>query len=494
MKKFFIDDITWNDLDMEEVYERINTASSSVGQEYLKKTLHSLEFDNSILINRDSKAESLKENPAIVSLLQKIFKGLGKTKKVSFLDHIFKIKEIKSRSNVKHFILILLLLIAIALIFVQPAVGIIAIVVMIAVNIALYFRDKAEVEAYFNSLKYLVAMVITASKILKLDLPESFSADKEILKECVKTFAPLKRGSWLLTNSVSGSLIDVLMDYIRMIFHVDLIKFNSMKKYAEDHEAEIQKLYDTLGEIETCICIMTYRNKLKAYCKPQFDLTSDSAGLDVRQRYHPLLTDPVKNSLRTDQSILLTGSNASGKSTFLKAMAINQIFAQTIYTCLADSFKTTFYKVLSSMALTDNILGEESYFIVEIKSLKRIFDELDKDVPVMAFVDEVLRGTNTTERIAASSQILKKLSHENAMIFAATHDIELTRILENDMTNYHFSEYIENDQVLFDYLIKEGPSTSRNAIKLLKVYGYDQELVDSAETMAHEMMEEAQNG
>ena len=158
MKKFFIDDITWNDLDMEEVYERINTASSSVGQEYLKKTLHSLEFDNSILINRDSKAESLKENPAIVSLLQKIFKGLGKTKKVSFLDHIFKIKEIKSRSNVKHFILILLLLIAIALIFVQPAVGIIAIVVMIAVNIALYFRDKAEVEAYFNSLKYLVAV------------------------------------------------------------------------------------------------------------------------------------------------------------------------------------------------------------------------------------------------------------------------------------------------------------------------------------------------
>ena len=112
----------------------------------------------------------------------------------------------------------------------------------------------------------------------------------------------------------------------------------------------------------------------------------------------------------------------------------------------------------------------------------------------MAFVDEVLRGTNTTERIAASCQILKKLSHDNALIFAATHDIELTKILENDMTNYHFSEYIENDQVLFDYLIKEGPSTSRNAIKLLKVYGYDQELVDSAERMAREMMEGVQNG
>ena len=490
MKQFFIDEITWNDLDMEEVYERINTASSSVGQEYLKKTLHTLEFDADKLISRDLKADSLKEQTAVTASLKKIFKGLGKTKKVSFLDHIFKIKEIKTRSNAVHFILILLLFIAIALIFVQPAIGIIALVVMIAVNIALYFKYKSEVEAYFNSLKYLVSMVITASKILKLDLPEEFNTDKEALKECVKIFAPLKRGSWLLTNSVSGSLIDVLMDYVRMIFHVDLIKFNSMKKYAEDHEAEIQRLYDTLGEIETCICIMEYRSKLDAYCKPEFE----SDILNVSELYHPLLKDPVKNSLKTEKSILLTGSNASGKSTFLKAMAINQIFAQTIFTCLADNFHTKFYKVLSSMALTDNILGEESYFIVEIKSLKRIFDELEEEIPLMAFVDEVLRGTNTTERIAASCQILKKLSHDNALIFAATHDIELTKILENDMTNYHFSEYIENDQVLFDYLIKEGPSTSRNAIKLLKVYGYDQELVDSAERMAREMMEGVQNG
>lgn len=480
MKQFFIDEITWNDLDMEEVYERINTASSSVGQEYLKKTLHTLEFDADKLKSRDVKADCLKEQTAVTTSLKKIFKGLGKTKKVSFLDHIFKIKEIKTRSNAIHYILILLLLIAIALIFVQPAIGIIALVVMIAINIALYFKYKSEVEAYFNCLKYLVSMVITASKVLKIDLPEEFNEDKETVKECVKIFAPLKRGSWLLTNSVSGSLIDVLMDYVRMIFHVDLIKFNSMKKYAEDHEAEIQRLYDTLGEIETCICIMEYRGKLDAYCKPEFE----SDILNVSELYHPLLKDPVKNSLKTEKSILLTGSNASGKSTFLKAMAINQIFAQSIFTCLADSFHTKFYKVLSSMALTDNILGEESYFIVEIKSLKRIFDSLEKDIPVMAFVDEVLRGTNTAERIAASSQLLAKLSNDNAMVFAATHDIELTRLLERDMVNYHFSEHVDGNDVLFDYKLKPGPSSTTNALKLLRAYGFDKETLDKAEKLA----------
>ena len=77
--------------------------------------------------------------------------------------------------------------------------------------------------------------------------------------------------------------------------------------------------------------------------------------------------------------------------------------------------------------------------------MKRIFDALSKESPVMVFVDEVLRGTNTQERIAASTQILRKLSTENALCFAATHDIELTQLLEDVMDNYHFSEQIQED-------------------------------------------------
>ena len=482
--QFLIDDITWNDLDMEEVYTLMNYASSSVGQEYLKKTLKTLELSSEKLLQRDERAESLSGQTSIVKELQKTFKGLGRTKKVSFLDHIFKIRECKTQSSAIHIILILLLLCAIALIFVKPAIGIVALVVMIAVNIALYFRFKSGVEGYFNSLKYLVSMVVAASRISKIQMPDAFSEDMENIRTCVRIFTPLKRGSWLITNSVSGSLVDVIMDYIRMIFHVDLLKFNSMKKCAEEHEEEIMLLYETLGEIELSLCIMQYREELSCYCKPQFEDRPGSVFLQADQVFHPLVKVPVKNSLHTERSILLTGSNASGKSTFLKTIAINQILAQTVFTCLADSFRTEFYKVLSSMALNDNILGEESYFIVEIKSLKRVFDELNDEIPVMGFVDEVLRGTNTAERIAASTEILKSLSRENALIFAATHDIELTRLLDSDMTNCHFSEQVDGDDVSFDYLLKEGPSTSRNALKLLRAYGFQKEIIDSAEEMA----------
>ena len=136
------------------------------------------------------------------------------------------------------------------------------------------------------------------------------------------------------------------------------------------------------------------------------------------------------------------------------------------------------------MALRDNLSGGESYFIVEIKSLKRIVEAAGKKVPMLCFVDEVLRGTNTIERIAASAQILDALGRMNDICFAATHDIELTQLLKNEWDNYHFQEKVENNQVIFDYKLYKGRAVSRNAIKLLGIIGFENELIDRAAKMA----------
>ena len=478
MKSFYIDDITANDLNMEDVLQLIDKSSSSVGKEYTKRALRTLLFDENALKARSERARYLERNRDEAELLKKIFSSLGKTKKFSFYDYIFRLKELSDEGNGIHYILIGALLVSICLIFIYPVIGILALIAMICVNIALYFKYKARIEGYFMSLKYLISMICCAGSILKktkLD-DASFCTLKEDLKVCADDLKSLKRFSWLLTNSVSGSVIDVVMDYIRMIFHVDIIRFNQMKKKALGHEDQIDLLYDRLGELELCLNISGYRKDLDKYCCPEF---SNSLGIKAEGVYHPLIKEPVSNSINAKRSALFTGSNASGKSTFLKTLALNQIFSQTIYTCLASSFKTDFFKVLSSMALSDNILGNESYFVVEIKSLKRIFDELGDD-PVLCFIDEVLRGTNTKERIAASSQILKKLSASNALVFAATHDIELTDILSDHMDNLHFSETVKGSEVFFDYKIKDGPADSRNAIRLLEVYGFDSELIKEA--------------
>lgn len=183
--------------------------------------------------------------------------------------------------------------------------------------------------------------------------------------------------------------------------------------------------------------------------------------------------------------MLLTGSNASGKSTFLKTVAINALLSQTCGMALAKEYSSCFFRIYSSMALKDNIQGSESYFIVEIKSLKRILDAVNQDkTPVLCFVDEVLRGTNTVERIAASSRILQSFADSGVMCFAATHDIELTTILKDCYSNYHFQEEVTEDEVKFDYKLYAGPATTRNAIKLLNVIGYDKNIIKGAEQRA----------
>ncbi|MBP5253819.1 MAG: hypothetical protein J6Z23_00265, partial [Lachnospiraceae bacterium] len=156
----------------------------------------------------------------------------------------------------------------------------------------------------------------------------------------------------------------------------------------------------------------------------------------------------------------------------------------------ASQYSGTFFRIYSSMALKDSLATNESYYMVEIRSIKRIMDDDSEDVPVLCFVDEVLRGTNTVERIAASAQILKHFRQKGVLCFAATHDVELTYMLELYYDNYHFEENFENGEISFSYRILDGRATTRNAIKLLSVMGYDPEVTEEAERTAEHFMRE----
>ena len=190
--------------------------------------------------------------------------------------------------------------------------------------------------------------------------------------------------------------------------------------------------------------------------------------------------------MHTEENVLLTGSNASGKSTFLITVAVNAILAETINTLAAKSNAMPVCEIYSSMSLKDNLSENDSYYMAEIKSLKRIMDKAGSGRTIICFIDEVLRGTNTIERIAASSQILKELTAENVICFAATHDIELTHILDQSYSNYHFEEEVCGEDVNFNYHLKKGRSVTRNAIRLLKVMEYPDRIVKGAEQQVEE--------
>ena len=484
---FYVDDITWNDLDMDSIFMLLNNTYSSVGEEYLYKTLRIPEFDEQELLRREKLINYFKEHKDNVFKLQELFAGLGRTKFISLSEFIHRLNDVEKHGNLKHFIMGILFAASAAMLFIQPVAGILLFFVMLFINIGTYYKEKAAIESYFVCFKYLADMINCADMIIKSDI-DGIKEYSDALNGNLEKLSGIRKGIFLLSmNGNNGSMGEIIMEYIRMIFHVDIIKFNSMLDTTIANIDTIDELFETLGRLEAGMAAASFRNAMPYYSIPEF---CDSRKLDIQEIFHPMISEPVANDLTESRSVLITGSNASGKSTFLKTIAINSILAQTIHTCTARHYKTCFFRTYTSMALRDDLKSSESYFIVEIKSLKRIMDAINDDTPVLCFVDEVLRGTNTVERIAASSYILNFLRKKNTLCFAATHDIELTNILEKQYSNYHFTEEVKDEDVLFSYKLLKGRAASRNAIKLLNVIGFDKDIVKNAEKMAEQFIKD----
>lgn len=476
-----LDDITWNDLGMDEIFMRMNYTLSASGEEYLYYTLRTLQKEEGELLHLEEVVRFFGDHPDERVKVQLQMNKLGYTGKFSLYDYLDNLDYLGERSNRKSLIQDLLFIPLIALLWVNFSIGVMGLVMLMVYNITTYFKEKGEIDPYITSFAYIMRLLDVCDELEKIKLPVC-GKEQERLRMHRKEMQAMRRNSfWVMDpgrGQASGNILEAILDYVRMVFHVDLLKFNSMLKHLRNHIEDVDALIGTAGYLETAIAIGIFRNSLtEGYCLPEF---ADRNGICMENGYHPLIAQPVKNGIHTEQGVLLTGSNASGKSTFLKTVAVNAVFAQTIHTCMADRFQSSLYQVYSSMALRDDLGAGESYYIVEIKALKRILDAAKEGKRVLCFVDEVLRGTNTVERIAASTQILKSLRGENILCLAATHDIELTELLQKEYDNYHFSEEVRDGDVVFDYKLQSGKATTRNAIRLLELLGYDRKIIEKA--------------
>ena len=484
-----IDNITWNDVNMDDIFMMMNNTSCAIGEEYLYSVLRKVKDSEEELVERNRLISLFQEKPTERLKLQAALKEMGKLQGISVFEYITRLNSLEVESNTPHIIMILGLIFSIILIPFNPLIGGVLCFLFIANNIYRYYKAKAKVDSLFAVCGYFVRLLHSVKMISRINIPE-IKTYTDKLVEGNKKFIKFQKGSFIVAvKNPNGDIMDTMLDYVRMLFHVDLIKFNTMLSCFKKNYHVLCEIYETIGTLDSMIAVASFRTMLDYYSIPE--LKRDTKPFyKAEELFHPMLSEPVTNSIDESRCVVITGSNASGKSTFIKTLAINAILAQTIYTSISRNYKASFFQIASSMALQDNILSSESYYIVEIKSLKRILDLINSEIPTLCFVDEVLRGTNTLERIAASSQILLYLSKVNVMCFAATHDIELTHILEKNYSNYHFQEQIIENNVLFDYKLIEGRSISRNAIKLLEVIGYPEEVIEKASGSASHFLSE----
>lgn len=491
MSDCVIDDITWNDLNMDDIFKRMNYTFSATGEEYLYYTLRDISKSEEEIDHMEEVIRFFQEHEEERVRIQYLMFQLGHTGKYSLYDYIDNLDHLGERSNKKHILCNLLFVPLIVLAPFELSVALLGIAVLIIYNIMSYFKEKRQIEPYIISFAYILRLVEMSGKLIEVSVPACVEEWK-VIEKSVRALNGMRHGSFLVfsTNQLtSGNPIDMLMDYVKMMFHVDLMQFNKMLSQLRLHLQDVDTLISKVGYLETAIAVGALRNSLEEYCVPEFvgKYADNECGecFKIENAYHILISNPVTNSISTDKGVLITGSNASGKSTFLKTIALNAIFAQTIHTCMATSYKAPLFNIYSSMSLRDSIDMGESYYIVEIKALKRILEAAGQtDRAVLCFVDEVLRGTNTVERIAASTQILQSLAGTGILCFAATHDIEMTELLKKSYENYHFEEEIKNGDIFFNYQLMPGEATTRNAIKLLEIMGYDGKIIEKASRQA----------
>ncbi|MFA9375471.1 MAG: hypothetical protein ACERKZ_01840 [Lachnotalea sp.] len=470
---------------MDRVFDRINNTTTFAGEQLLYSQLHQLSKDKVFLKEREKRISFYSNHNKEREDMQYLLCNLGKEKIDFYLPMFMHNLKMQRIPHIWLYRLLryLVILLIVAALFTQNPIIFSVVGCTFLVNVSIYAIMKSKYEVFFESLSGIIKIIKISRKIVK---------EEEILDicvpQCVKNNVKLfKRISNMITSLqrkkqaiATGDINAIISDYLIGSMLWDFTQYDNVMRYLNSRTKEFMELYCFIGEIDVCISIASFRQSSKGYCIPEF---IEEGKLEIQELYHPLVKEPVKNSFEMTENILLTGSNASGKSTFIKAVAINVILAQSIDTCMASRMRLPDARVITSMAVRDDIIAGESYYIKEIKYLQRIIEASAEKRMVICTIDEILRGTNTSERVAASIAVLKYLNQKNCLVLVASHDLELAMQLKGIYHMLYFCEELRGSDVVFDYILREGISNSRNAIQLLLSIGFPNEIVQEAKEL-----------
>lgn len=472
-----VSDITANDLNLDEILEKMNHSMSKMGLEYFYYRLRDLILDKDELTRLQEKRKIYKDREKDLEDLQFQLGKLGYFKEdlLELVEEEIKIqKELALAARIFSFTALYILILFITL----RAQAILFIFGLLAANTFIYKKFN---EMTFGKLEALVRLksLLNVSEGLLKNKSQVFKDEVEEIENILTELGPLKRSLRSFGFLTGNMEMDFAETYKNILFLSEARSFSKTQKYFKDYKDEIFRLYYLLGKID---CEIGMISLSKAYETGEASFGNKILGKNL---YNPLIKNPVPNDLDLDKSIILTGSNASGKSTYLRTVGINTIFALSFGIFFGEEFEIKPMKITSAIDISDSIMKNLSYFMAESKA---IGDMIEEESEKIILLDEIFRGTNTIDRIASATATLKYLAKNNHVI-AATHDIELTILLKDTFVNKHFEEKIEDGDIKFDYLLKDGPARSRNAIAILDSLNYPRNIIEEAKNLSIEMEE-----
>jgi DNA mismatch repair ATPase MutS len=251
-----------------------------------------------------------------------------------------------------------------------------------------------------------------------------------------------------------------------------------LEKWKNESGKLLKIWLEAIAEVEALSSLSNIRFDNPEWAIPK--INNEQGGLSALELVHPLLTrNRVSNDFSLKDSsgiVLITGSNMSGKSTFLRTVGSNLVLAYTGAPVCAKEFSCSIFNLWTCMRVSDNLEQSISSFYAEILRIKRIVEASKIDKPVFFLLDEIFKGTNSHDRHQGAIALINQLQKEGAMGLVSTHDLELgelERVSNGRIKNYHFREYYENQEIRFDYLLRPGISTTRNALYLIQLAGIE---------------------
>lgn len=321
--RHIIDDLTWYDLDLSEVYKKLNMTKSSIGAEALYYRLRTPKDDLDDETYVKKLIDYFDENEDIRLKVQYRFAKLGKIQNQSVIYYLVNNKG-KDRSNLLlHSFMSLVSIVSLILLILNVSkYALIIFFLSIIINFTYTMKNKGDIDSELNNINYIIRSINVIKKLKNLGIP--------VKDEIINKVDNLKFINLLssITMPVGGNESYLLGYYLSTMFMVTFISYDIVVKKVRDSKDEIVNLWKEIGDIESAIAILNYRKSVEYYCEPNFISEKKIEAKDV---YNPLIKKPVANNVVWTRNTLVSGSNASGKSTYVKSVAINLIFAQTIY-------------------------------------------------------------------------------------------------------------------------------------------------------------------
>jgi hypothetical protein len=504
-----VGDRTWQDLDLDAVFRFLDRTESSVGCQSLYHRLRSTAHSPQDLAAFDEIVEALRYDEETRLDVQIAVRALAGNSTFWLWSLVLEPIEPLPRWAVIYPLFAMAMALLIVLTAVLRGPFLLLAVVGLVGGAALRARFGRRLVPLMEPFADMVRLLAVAKRLGRLDrLPAGMRAR---LAERLPALARLRRSAGWLGRAQTASLDlgGLAIEYLNLLFCLDANAAMIGARELRAHQADVHRVLLAVGELDAALSVASMRDGNDAWTRPVFAPDDEPVVFtDVR---HPLLRNAVANSvtLGPPAGLLVTGANMTGKSTFLRTVGVNVVLAQTINTVFASAYHAPWLSVESCISPTDDLQAGKSYYQAEVETLVAMLAATGSPGSRLYLFDELFRGTNTLDRIGAASAVLGYLvrraapgrgtsdvaqgssraadvaqgfspvSANRCLVIAATHDLELVSLLP-DYAVVHFADQLTDAGLHFDYVLRPGPTTTRNAIALLGVLGAPKEVVADA--------------